>query len=297
MSPLSLSLVLVVLLANSWSLSPPNAGTSSLTLTRDLMGLDLGYSIANEKLLRENLGAGVDVINRRMDGDAGDYEYVLYEDRGAADYDGDVEYADGDERFFYDHEDSDPDEALPSPLKQFRDASYEDDDYSEGGPNPVGLWLDPTFWGRRPGRWGAFGGRPRRPPRRPRPQHRPPPPAHHDFGFSAGPPARESPRPHKKLFVGDQHQCHSGSCEFFLFCWLGGGVVKGGCGGFLFACCQRPNAAVNSDYIVARVSPHENGKVHTRKKSFCHPKGKESLQCSYSFGADLPYCTVHLTGE
>ncbi|ROT73483.1 Serine proteinase stubble [Penaeus vannamei] len=45
----------------------------------------------------------------------------------------------------------------------------------------------------------------------------------------------------KRLFLGDQSLCYSGSCEFFLFCWLGGGLIDGGCGGFLFACCSRPN--------------------------------------------------------
>ncbi|XP_063585561.1 uncharacterized protein LOC134762977 [Penaeus indicus] len=45
----------------------------------------------------------------------------------------------------------------------------------------------------------------------------------------------------KRLFLGDQSLCYSGSCEFFLFCWLSGGLIDGGCGGFLFACCTRPN--------------------------------------------------------
>ncbi|XP_023337896.1 serine proteinase stubble isoform X2 [Eurytemora carolleeae] len=48
-------------------------------------------------------------------------------------------------------------------------------------------------------------------------------------------------RPREKFFVGDPSQCTTGSCEFFLFCWLSGGVVEGGCGGFLMSCCNRPN--------------------------------------------------------
>lgn len=43
----------------------------------------------------------------------------------------------------------------------------------------------------------------------------------------------------QRLIWGDSAQCYSGSCEFFLFCWLGGGLIEKGCGGFLFACCQR----------------------------------------------------------
>lgn len=45
----------------------------------------------------------------------------------------------------------------------------------------------------------------------------------------------------RRLFLGDPSLCYSGSCEFFLMCWLGGGLIDGGCGGFLFACCSRPN--------------------------------------------------------
>ncbi|XP_042214780.1 uncharacterized protein LOC121861214 [Homarus americanus] len=45
----------------------------------------------------------------------------------------------------------------------------------------------------------------------------------------------------KRLFLGDPSLCYSGTCEFFLMCWLGGGLIDGGCGGFLFACCTRPN--------------------------------------------------------
>ena len=71
------------------------------------------------------------------------------------------------------------------------------------------------------------------------------------------PPRRRRPPangPHDKFFVGDQSQCATGSCEFFLFCWLGGGVVEGGCGGFLQSCCNRPNQ-VGAKTIVTQVGP------------------------------------------
>ncbi len=62
------------------------------------------------------------------------------------------------------------------------------------------------------------------------------------------------PPSHDKFFVGDPSQCTTGSCEFFLFCWLGGGVVEGGCGGFLQSCCNRPNQ-VGAKTIVTQVGP------------------------------------------
>lgn len=67
------------------------------------------------------------------------------------------------------------------------------------------------------------------------------------------PPRNPHPVPHlaPKAFVGDQHQCAAGSCEFFLFCWLSGGIVDGPCGGFLFACCQRPDAGGRNSEIIA----------------------------------------------
>jgi len=48
----------------------------------------------------------------------------------------------------------------------------------------------------------------------------------------------------ERLFFGDQKLCYTGTCEFFLMCWLGGGLIDGGCGGFLFACCNRGGGGV-----------------------------------------------------
>lgn len=45
----------------------------------------------------------------------------------------------------------------------------------------------------------------------------------------------------RRLIFGDPTLCYTGTCEFFLMCWMGGGLIDGGCGGFLFACCSRPN--------------------------------------------------------
>ena len=66
---------------------------------------------------------------------------------------------------------------------------------------------------------------------------------------------RRAPPPRDKFFVGDQAQCLTGSCEFFLFCWLQGGIVEGGCGGFMMSCCNRPNT-VGHKTIVLQVGPN-----------------------------------------
>lgn len=61
---------------------------------------------------------------------------------------------------------------------------------------------------------------------------------------------RRAPPPRDKFFVGDQAQCLTGSCEFFLFCWLGGGIVEGGCGGFMMSCCNRPNTVGHKTIVL-----------------------------------------------
>uniref|UniRef100_A0A8D8QZ95 Serine proteinase stubble n=4 Tax=Cacopsylla melanoneura TaxID=428564 RepID=A0A8D8QZ95_9HEMI len=46
----------------------------------------------------------------------------------------------------------------------------------------------------------------------------------------------------------DNKHCASGSCEFFLSCWMSSGLIEGACGnGFLYACCHR-NTAKASDH-------------------------------------------------
>jgi len=65
--------------------------------------------------------------------------------------------------------------------------------------------------------------------------------SHERFFFTRPSVRRRRPPPRDKFFVGDQSQCLTGSCEFFGFCWLQGGVIEGGCGGFLMACCNKPN--------------------------------------------------------
>ncbi|XP_037082479.1 uncharacterized protein LOC119103133 [Pollicipes pollicipes] len=45
-------------------------------------------------------------------------------------------------------------------------------------------------------------------------------------------------------FLGSRAAC--GSCEFFMLCWMSGGTVRGGCGGFMFGCCERGRRAAKS---------------------------------------------------
>ena len=126
-------------------------------------------------------------------------------------------------------------EKLPVPQHLVRD----EDVIRFGGPSPDGLWSDEKFWGGGLPQFfgGAFGGNNNN---NNHPQvHRQPPPSRQGVRR----PQVGVDHPKKRQFVGDQHQCGSGSCEFFLFCWISGGVVEGSCGGFVFACCKRPAAA------------------------------------------------------
>jgi len=72
-------------------------------------------------------------------------------------------------------------------------------------------------------------------------------------------PHRRRPQPPRdKFFVGDQAQCLTGNCEFFLFCWLAGGVAEGDCGGFLQKCCNRPNQVGHKAIVTQDNFAHPN---------------------------------------
>ncbi|XP_043235845.1 uncharacterized protein LOC122388654 [Amphibalanus amphitrite] len=45
-------------------------------------------------------------------------------------------------------------------------------------------------------------------------------------------------------FLGDRASC--GSCQFTLMCWMSGGVARGGCGGFMFVCCDHGGRSAKS---------------------------------------------------
>ena len=228
-------------------LEPPDL-ESSQKLTKDLLKLDLGYNVLNQEVFRKSVGMNVD----RIGFDDEEYEYLDDDEDGVED------------RFFDGFDGEFGAETLPKPLHLVRD-----DDFRIGGPNPVSFWIDPSFWGRGPPSWGqsgggGFGGR----PYGARPQH------HHNGGGGGLRGRRQRP-PKKKFFVGDQHQCGAGSCEFFLFCWMSGGIVSGGCGGFLFACCQRP-ATVGSEVYLKQVSPKRLQKYGGKKGHF--PRSARALQ-------------------
>ena len=228
-------------------LSPDHSDYESLTtsednkshsLTKELLNLDLGYNVLNSEVLRKSLVASAEVTGVAA---------------------------------------SEAAEALPqaSPLIQDRNfqvsggqntwastsaASNNDEKFWTGGPSP---FFFPDFGFGRPRQVSVSAVRPvpfrHRPTsvsgtgnpgknRKPTPSAtRPSPPA------GSGSNRNRSPAP--KAFVGDQHQCGTGSCEFFLFCWLSGGQIEGSCGGFLFACCLRADGGGrNSKAIAVKVS-------------------------------------------
>ncbi|TRY72997.1 hypothetical protein TCAL_01877, partial [Tigriopus californicus] len=211
-------ILLVLLPSVIAALAPPDHERNSRQLTKSLMNLDLGYNVMNQAALRKSMGFNVEDIDR-SDDVFEDYEYL----EDMEDSDGDDNNSEGVSLFNSDHR-----EVLPAPLSLARQ-----DGFFGSGPNPEGFWLDSNFW--ESSAWSPFGGRPQR-----KPQVQASHPRSH---------------PKKKIFVGDQHQCSSGSCEFFLFCWLSGGIVEGACGGILFACCQRPHS-VGAKTILARDNAH-----------------------------------------
>ena len=222
------------------SLTTSEENKSSHSLTQELLNLDLGYNVLNSEVLRKSLVASAEVTGVAA---------------------------------------SEAAEALPqaSPLIQNRNfqvsggqntwastssASNNDEKFWTGGPNP---FFFPDFGFGRPRQVSVSAVRPvpfrHRPTstsvsgtgnpgknRKPTPSAtRPSPPA------GSGSNRNRSPAP--KAFVGDQHQCGTGSCEFFLFCWLSGGQIEGSCGGFLFACCLRADGGGrNSKAIAVKVS-------------------------------------------
>uniref|UniRef100_A0A182UDZ5 Uncharacterized protein n=1 Tax=Anopheles melas TaxID=34690 RepID=A0A182UDZ5_9DIPT len=42
-----------------------------------------------------------------------------------------------------------------------------------------------------------------------------------------------------------QCQHEGGTCEFFLLCWMSGGLLQGTCGGMLKGCCHRTAKSAN----------------------------------------------------
>ena len=224
------TVTLILLASIASGLSPDNSDYETLgaasrssqiddksqSLTKELLNLDLGYNVLNSEVLRKSLVASAEVT-------------------GVAASDLDVEAlpqaaALVQNRNF---------QVGPS-INTWTSASNNDDKFWGGGPSP---FFFPDFGFTRPRQVSASAVRPFRhqPHRKPGPPRDPPPPRN------------RSPAP--KAFVGDQHQCGTGSCEFFLFCWLGGGQIEGTCGGFLFACCLRADGGGrNSEAIAEKVS-------------------------------------------
>ncbi|KAK6619889.1 hypothetical protein RUM44_006289 [Polyplax serrata] len=60
----------------------------------------------------------------------------------------------------------------------------------------------------------------------------------------------------------DKGLCPNGRCEFFLSCWMSSGLIDGSCGGFLYACCQRP------DKEAPKTNEHRTNDVITLPTNF-----------------------------
>ena len=127
----------------------------------------------------------------------------------------------------YIYVDDDVSEELPSALPLVRDSDY----IRASGPNPPEWFQRGREGHNRHGNVDKFftigSGNPFWP-----------------FGFGSGggrkprPPPRDNGQ--KKILVGDSGLCGTGKCEFVLACMLAGGKFTGGCGGFLYGCCERP---------------------------------------------------------
>ncbi len=136
---------------------------------------------------------------------------------------------------------SDPGLPQAQPLVQDRDFQV--------NQAPASNWNDEKFWGGpSPFFFPDFGAFVRPRPVSASSVSRP----FRHLQQASHPPTQIAP---PKTFVGDQHQCSTGSCEFFLSCWLIGGIIEGSCGSFLYACCQRPDGGgKSSQAIVDKVS-------------------------------------------
>ena len=126
----------------------------------------------------------------------------------------------------YIYVDDDVSEELPSALPLVRDSDY----IRASGPNPPEWFQRGREGHNRHGNVDKFftiggSGNPFWP-----------------FGFGSGRKPRPPPRDNgqKKILVGDSGLCGTGKCEFVLACMLAGGKFTGGCGGFLYGCCERP---------------------------------------------------------
>ena len=202
--------------------------TKSQSLTKELLNLDLGYNVLNSEVLRKSLVASAEVTGAASDdAEALPQAAALVQDRSFQVHGGHGSVSN---------------EFSPSQNTWTSASTNTDEKFWAGGPSP---FFFPDFTFGRPRQVSASAVRPFRHQNRPKPEvvHRKPPP----------PQRNRSPAP--KAFVGDQHQCGTGSCEFFLFCWLSGGRMEGSCGGFLFSCCLRPDGGGrNSKALADKVS-------------------------------------------
>lgn len=209
------------------NLPPPQ--DASRRLTRQLLNLDLGYNVLNSEMLRNSMGFNLNMISRQAAAAAAgnqSQEVVDYDDDESA-------IIDRSDRGSYEYEYvDDAAEVLPAPQPLVRDEDF----FLQQGPSADATWPLRQSGDRPRDKFFNLNGR-------------------SPFWFPFGsPPPRRDDVPKKKLLVGDQEQCGTGSCEFLLFCMLGGGTPQGACGGLLFACCQRPGAPTR-ETVIEKVGP------------------------------------------
>lgn len=58
--------------------------------------------------------------------------------------------------------------------------------------------------------------------------------------------------------AADECVTSGGQCEFFLTCWLGGGLLDGACSGLLRGCCRRGPTASDKLAIGTQPAPYEH---------------------------------------
>jgi len=203
------------------SINLEDTGKGSQSLTKELLNLDLGYNVLNSEVLRKSLVASAEVTGVASDSaEALPQAAPLVQQRSFQVHGGHGAV----------NEFGPTSNSGVNSWPQSAASTNSDEKFWAGGPSP---FFFPDFGFGRPRQVSASAVRPFR---RPKPEvvHRK---------------RNQSPAP--KAFVGDQHQCGTGSCEFFLFCWLSGGRMEGSCGGFLFACCLRPDGGGRNSEAIA----------------------------------------------
>lgn len=96
---------------------------------------------------------------------------------------------------------------------------------------------------------------------------------------------------------GTPEECKrsGGTCEFFVTCWLGGGLLDGGCGILLSGCCyrnvKRQRGTKEAPYDVSNFVEYNVPTVNDKSESKLHASSISSI-CLFLFfyGLKFYYC-------